>query len=66
MNITASNQTEYNWDRAGEFNGIPCRVIEEWHVILDAPGKSTREFVALEEYKALWDAGFEVHSGPYS
>ncbi len=65
MNMDTSNQA-YNWTRTGEFNGIPCRVIEECHIILDRQGKSTREFAGSEEFQMLENAGIEVHGGAYS
>lgn len=65
MNVTATN-TDFNTDYTGYFNGKPCRVIEECHVILDKGDKTTREFVESEEFQILENAGFEVHSGAYS
>ena len=62
---TITNQT---WEHTvtGEFKGIPCKVIEEVHIILDKQGKSTRDFVESEEFQMLERAGIEVHSGVYS
>ena len=45
----------------GYFEGIPCRVIERYDIILDRQGKTTREFVESEEFQMLENAGIEVH-----
>ena len=65
MNYTG-NFTDWNYDISSQFNGIPCRVIEETHIILDRQGKTTTEFIESEEFKSLENAGVEVHSGAYS
>ena len=58
----------YAWENTitGEFNGIPCKVIEEVHIILNKQGMTTKDFVASEEFRVLERAGIEVHSGAYS
>jgi hypothetical protein len=65
MNLT-SNVITWNYDDTVHFNGIPCQVIEEYHIILDKQGKTTSEFVESEEYKMLEKVGIEVDSGAYS
>ncbi len=65
MEVTNSD-TEWNYSDTAHFNGIPCRVSEEVHIILDKQDKSTREFVESEEFQMLGNAGIEVHSGAYS
>ncbi|KKL67833.1 hypothetical protein LCGC14_2131020 [marine sediment metagenome] len=65
MEIT-TNKTDWDYTDTTHFNGIPCRVIEEVHIILDRQGKTTREFVESKEFQMLEDAGIEVHSGAYS
>ena len=65
MNI-ATNNTEWDYSDTAHFNGIPCRVSEEVHIILDKQNKSTKEYVESEEFQMLENAGIEVHSGAYS
>ena len=57
---------DFNTDYTGYFNGKSCRVIEEYHIILDKGGKATGEFVESEEFQILERAGIEVHTGAYS
>ncbi len=59
---------KYDWEHTvtGQFNGIPCEVIEEIHIVLDKQGKATRDFVDSEEFRVLERAGIAVHSGAYS
>ena len=65
MDITCS-KFDWNIDVTGYFNGIPCKVNEETHVVLDRQGKTTHEFVDSLEFQMLEKAGVEVHSGAYS
>lgn len=65
MNITCS-KPDWNIDVSGYFNGIPCRIIEETHIILDKQSKTISEFVESPEFQMLEGAGLEVHSGAYS
>lgn len=65
MNTTIGN-VSCNWNSTGAFNGIPCVVGAEYHIILDKQGKTTREFIESEEFQMLEKAGIEVHSGAYS
>lgn len=66
MLITNNQQLSWEWSDTRHFNGIPCEVIEETHIILDKQGKTTKEFVESKEFQMLENAGIEVHSGAYS
>lgn len=67
MNETISSSI--NVDYTGYFNGKPCQVSEDWHIILpqkDLSIKAIHAFVESEEFQMLENAGIEVHSGGYS
>ena len=66
MNETISSSQSFNWDRTGEFNGIPCKVHFNTHIVLEKQGKSTSDYVESVEFQMLERAGLEVHSGTYS
>ena len=70
MNAKLCNETltnlMWNPDDSMHFNGIPCQVIEEYHIILSRQGKTTNEFVESNEFQMLEKSGIEVHSGAYS
>lgn len=61
---TTTNQLNWNYTDTMHFDGIPCQVIEETHIILAKQGETTREFV--DKFSFLTEAGIEVHSGHYS
>ena len=66
------NTVDINWnvDVTGYFNGMPCEVTEEHHIILPHWGKmgfsESRQFIESKEFQALRRVGIEVHSGGYS
>ena len=64
MNLTIST----NWDItvSGYFNGKPCEVFEEYHIIIPKGKMTTTEFIESEEFQMLQHADFDVHSGGYS
>jgi len=65
MDETNTNQ-HWSYTQSSEFNGIPCVVYQETHIILHKGDKTTADFVESEEFQMLENAGIEVHSGAYS